>query len=453
MCFSSYRRCSGPALYCDHAEQYRDTQKNEFFSVCRNLSIQKKVLNAGRNYLLCMSRTKLRLVCCLGFVFSLLVLSSSSFRRPPTRRNRHPSVPVPWQNVGGCGSGSGSAHPSYYYRNDLHPPLPSDTNYHLGAHVDYIQLLGQDLQRSRLSLVLFGRFGGFASYLAIPIVFREKTVLTATSLSHTDSETKGLGDIEAGFRYHTPYLLPPNITMPIELSLVFPTGQYALTRGPEFAESILPADLQRGRGVWEAILGIKPSLPIGRVRLASHTGIRYPFNISFSGRNEFLDTWYTENRSYKDSTDSDTKSRFYYRFKPYGENDIGDYYPPSLFFEPAVSASFSERLEHFWRSKLEFPLGTTWLHNYYARVYDPHPNPDHRAWRFTLHYDLQLTIRPVQSIFSISLPLYDKPPKSAFYTESDLNTWDSPDWTEFMQSWSFGVRLRITDGLIQRADK
>ena len=135
----------------------------------------------------------------------------------------------------------------------------------------------------------------------------------------TDRSTGGLGDISFDFSK----TIGSGGAASLSASLSIPTGQYDIKRGTDASEEILPASFQKGSGLYSLTLGWDYSRDTDKGIWLYGLTFTYPFAMHLiSGENEFNDTYWKKIKHEGD--------RFEYRFKPYGENDLGAYTPPSV---------------------------------------------------------------------------------------------------------------------------
>jgi hypothetical protein len=157
----------------------------------------------------------------------------------------------------------------------------------------------------------------------------------------------------------------------------------------------------------------------------------HPFIVRpFSKQNEFIDTYFS---AYKDRKNN---RRFYYSGKPYGENDLGDYNPPS--FSANVYFAYRGFEHHVHSVGLTFsaPLGVAWIHSPSTNFYDPAPDPDHLAWNTSLMYAIEFSKEKLPLFLAVSLPIHDK--------ADPYGNWNAPDWRDLFQQWTFAFGFKAT---------
>jgi hypothetical protein len=157
----------------------------------------------------------------------------------------------------------------------------------------------------------------------------------------------------------------------------------------------------------------------------------HPFALRpFSNKNEFLDTYFSD---YKDRKDN---KRFYYRAKPYGENDLGGYTPPSVSATAYFGYRGYEGYVHSWGMMFNAPLGVAWIPSPNINTYNPIPDPDHKAWSAALVYGLEFSKQKFPLFMAISLPIHDK--------SDPYGNWNGPDWKDFCQQWTFSLGFKAS---------
>jgi hypothetical protein len=208
--------------------------------------------------------------------------------------------------------------------------------------------------------------------------------------------------------------------------ITFPTGTYDEARGTDLSKSILPQILQMGQGVWSLTPALTYSRDFYNSMLILDASLYYPFIVRLDKNNEHLDSDY---KTYYNETIN--RERFHYKHivKPYGENDRGDYFPPVI----SIASDFVLRGVPGVTQSVQFtfnvPLGVQWSHSYNPALYDPHPDPDHRAWDALLAYGIEMRRLRIPLFFGIGMPIHDKKNSTEnTYDETNFRKWDTPDW-------------------------
>lgn len=332
---------------------------------------------------------------------------------------------TPWASIGGCGAGgSGGA----------------------AGNSDGIKWIGTESGGGLIDLELLPKYQlgqNFKSFtiaphisfkptwtttvgVIIPVMSKTGEVQYLTHQEPFDVTTGGLGDISFDFTK----VFGMSGQYSLELCLSLPIGQYDIKRGTESSLCFLPKEFQKGSGIYNSALTLSRTVDVEDGMWLVYASVNYPFNAKFSGENEMLDKYF---QNYKDRK---SNRRFYYRFKPYGENDLGGYTPPS----GSVSVYYSYRgisqYIHTWGINFSAPFGVAWIPYYKVNTYDPGPDPNNEVWNAAFMYGLEFS-RPKYPIFlAASLPLHDK--------RNPLGRWDGPDWGDFLQQWTFAVGIKAS---------
>ncbi len=224
-------------------------------------------------------------------------------------------------------------------------------------------------------------------------------------------------------------------------ALTFPTGQSDAKRGSDFYKNILPQSMQTGTGTYSTALSLYYNRDLENGMLLFSGNISYPFMMRFDKENEYLDSDY---KAYRNA--SKNRQRFYYDsfIKPYGESDRGDYYPPSVGFDAIYAYHGAAGLVQSFQLSLTAPLGVRWIHSYDPALYDPHPDPDHRAWDAVLSYGLELSRDHLPLFLAVGLPIYDRKGEATEdeYDETPFAQWNAPDWENIGQEWLFAFGIK-----------
>lgn len=338
-------------------------------------------------------------------------------------------VLIPWQCVGGCGAG-GSGGGS------------------LGVKWVGEGVSGGLVEIEFLPTFNFGKNFGFLTIpprvsFKLPRNFTLGVTMPLSSKfaefqyrSNRPSQTEvtgGLGDISLNLSK----LFGSQGQFNFLFNLTMPTGQYDIKRGT--ANEFLPKNLQMGAGIYSAMIGLAFTKDVDKGLWLFDANFSYPFNMKpYSGENEFLNSYFS---IYKNQRDNE---RFYYHFKPYGENDLGDHTPPSV----SGSAVFAYRgvpsYVHSFGLAFSVPLGVAWIHSESSGKYDPRPDPDHQAWMALLSYGLEFSKPKYPVFFAIALPLHDKSAgfQEKEYDPAPMRRWNAPDWSDILKQWTFALGFK-----------
>jgi hypothetical protein len=341
---------------------------------------------------------------------------------------------TPWQCVGGCGAGGS------------------------GGVTGGIKWVGQGVSGGRVTVEVLPRytFGRNFRFLVIPPRISFKPVWhTELGVSMPFSSrvaevqyrsnqpantmiTGGSGDLTLDFSR----ILGPEGQFALNANLSFPTGQFDIRRGPD--DYFLPVNLQMGSGVYRGELGLVYTRDIEDGFFLFEASFNYPFNMKpFTKENRFLDDYFT---AYKNETGN---ARFYYRFKPYGESDLGDYVPPSLTAAFTYAYRGAEQYVHAFGANFSAPLGVGWIHAEKSTEYNPRPDPDHQAWNLVLIYGLEFSREKFPLFIGFGLPIHDakasaKAVEVDEYDPSPMAKWNAPDWKDIGQQWIVAIGVKST---------
>lgn len=339
----------------------------------------------------------------------------------------------PWASVGGCGAGGSG-----------------------GGGGDGIQWVGQGVSGGLATLEVLPRYaaGQNFSSLSLPLRFSYKPswnmdlgvtvpfmsksaeVQYRSNQSPNDRSTGGTGDISTDFTFN----LGPSAQYGVTVGMSWPTGQYDIQRGPDAAKEYLPASLQKGSGLYTASLGLSYSRDVDDGIWIYNVSYAHPFNSRWiSGQNEFLDG---ELAAYQ-GADS---RRFYYDWKFYGESDLGDFTPPSLTGAVHYGYRGIPGMVHSVGLTFSAPLGVAWIRSEQVGVYDPRPDPDHKAWSAALVYGAEFSRDTYPIFMAFSLPFHDKAnaPGANEYDETPMASWDAPDWKDLAQQWVVALGFKTS---------
>ncbi len=352
-------------------------------------------------------------------------------------------VPAAWNSVGGCG-GNIERYSNRFHRDDFielleHPTYDLPRSF--GGTITHALRLQSSHGELILELSPEATLGSFYFRFTKPIVMQYQE--EKPSSNHPETGTNSLRIEYSAEKFQLPLFLAVDVADK--------SGSYASTRGTEQKKEFLPVGLQSSRGVYDFAVRLKARYPTGKGMVSVAATYRNPFNLSMSGENEFMDSYFQSCKSYKDSADSPERKRFYYHFKPYGESDLGDYYPPEAVLTGMFRLPHNKFLSSTWKTEFAVPLGIGWRRNPNVSKYDPHPNPDHRAWRSVFQYALGITKPPVAGVLAISFPLYDSTPDGTdALMKEELAAWSAPDWSDFMQEWAVGLVVHSDLGMVRR---
>jgi hypothetical protein len=271
--------------------------------------------------------------------------------------------------------------------------------------------------------------------LSLPIGFSGAEVQNDSSASPQTFLNGGTGDITADFMQK----FGDQGQYAWQLSLTVPTGRYDESRGPERGKALLPATLQMGRGIYSLGFRLSYALDFDKAMAVFEGSFNYHFTASFTRRNAHIDADY---KAYANATEN--RKRFFYRFKPYGENDRGGYFPPSIDMDAVYSYRGVPKLVQSFQCFFSAPLGVRWIPSFNPSVYDPFPDPDNRAWDVVLAYGLEFSRERVPIFMAFGLPIHDARGKAGEdkYDPAPFSKWSAPAWSEIGQEWIFALGFR-----------
>jgi hypothetical protein len=349
---------------------------------------------------------------------------------------------TPWQCIGGCGAGGsgGSGAEVKWIGTGVSGGL-------IDAEVMGTNTIGENYQYQQIKTRLSWKPTWTTNLgLTIPIVAKIGTLQPQTNIDDKTEMTGGLSDmmvdVSKSFGMEGEYSLSLNFTLP--------TGQYDIKRGSDFRTYYLPTTLQRGSGTYTASLGLTRTKDVENGLWIFEAYYNHPFAVNFYGKNRFIndkENQFNELNNRWDLLSKSERDRFEYWFKPYGENDLGGYTPPSM----TAAAYFGYRgIEHYVHSfgaKVWVPFGVAWIPEFSPSSYNPKPDPDNKTWSITLHYGLEFS-RPEYPIFLsinkiITSGTNKNDMKNAF-DEAALRQWRTPDMKDLLNMWTFAIGIKTT---------
>jgi hypothetical protein len=373
-------------------------------------------------------------------IFFMIGIAALAFRAPSKKNPFHELTP--WRCIGGCGAGGGGGTAA-----DIKWIGQGVGGGRIDAEIMSSLTLGQTFEykqvKTRLSMkpTWTTNFG-----LTIPIVSKIGNFQPQTNFDDKTETTGGIADLmfdwSKNFGMEGEYSLSLNLTAP--------TGQYDIKRGKENDMNYLPTTLQLGGGVFNAVVGLSRTIDVDRGLWVIEGFYSYPFAINFYGKNRLVNNspdQYSDVASRWDLLTDEQKKRFEYYFKPYGENDLGGYTPPSI----TVTAYYGNRRQagymHSYGVKLWIPLGVAWAPNFQAGSYNPLPDPNHKSWSLTLHYGLEFSRPEYPLYFAINKTIWGKSYSNPNdkYDEKPLATMHAPEMKSlFGDNWIFAAGIKTT---------
>jgi hypothetical protein len=365
---------------------------------------------------------------------ALFLLQASTVHKDTTKNPEELLADIsPWALVGGCGAGgSGSG----------------------GG--DGITWLGQGVDGGTIQVEVLPKYSvgqnfhfftiaprwqwkpSWSSTLGISTPFLSKTaeVQAQSDQPAVNRTVGGIGDLALDYGF----TMGPSGELGVTFGLSAPTAQYDIKRGPDASAEFLPASLQKGSGLWNASLALSWIRDVEDGFWSYNLSYSRPFVTRWlSGQNEFLDSYWQDYAGMSDA-------RFYYDWKFYGENDLGDYTPPSLSGGVYYAYRGTPGMVYSWGLSWSVPLGTAWIHSPKVGLYDPFPDPDHKMWSAALVYGMEFSRSEYPIYMAASFPIHDKTNVPGLdddkYDPAVVSKWDGPDWGDFMQQWTLAVGFK-----------
>lgn len=332
-------------------------------------------------------------------------------------------VATPWNCIGGCGaSGSGSVGDGIQWLG----------NGVQGGLIDLEVLSRYTIRKNFNQMSVTPRFSFKPTWttgcgLSFPVFSKNGAVQYQANQEEIDRTTGGIGDLTLDFSKSVGF----SGEYQMQLSLTLPTGQYDIKRGAESNPKFLPVDFQMGSGVYGATLQMSRTIDVEDGLIKIDASYSHPFMARpISKENEMLDKYYFAYRNRK------SNKRFYYSVKPYGENDLGAYTPPSAMLAGYYSYRGEAGFVHSCGMVLSAPLGIAWIPEPAVETYAPIKDPGHKAWSGALMYEMEFSRNKYPLLLAVSLPIHDKP--------DVYGVINGPDWSDFLSQWVFAFGIKST---------
>ena len=352
------------------------------------------------------------------------------------------STLTPWRCVGGCGAGGsgGTGADVKWVGNGVSGGL-------INAEVIGSSTLGENYEYKQMKTRLSWKPTWTTNLgLTIPIVSKIGTLQPKTNYDDKTEMTAGLSDLMVDFSKS----VGMEGEYSLSLNLTLPTGQYDIKRGREGAMLYLPTTLQRGGGIYNASMGISRTKDVDKGIWIVEAYYNYPFAINFYGKNQMINgnsDQYNDLNSSWDLLSSSQKKRFEYWFKPYGENDLGAYTPPSFTLAAYYGYRGIEHYVHSFGVKAWVPFGVAWIPDFSASSYNPVPDPDNKTWSITLHYGLEFSKPEYPFYLAINKVIIsgsDKNDMKDAFDEAALRKWRTPDLKDLLNMWTLAIGIKTT---------
>ena len=340
---------------------------------------------------------------------------------------------TPWVTVGGCGLGGSG-----------------------GGYGDGIKWIGQGVSGGLIEVEVLPKFSAGQNFfnVTIPPRFSYKIIsplsvgITFSFVSKTGEvqpqsnytpytrTTGGLGDISLDVSYSFGSIGQFSITY----SQTFPTGQYDIIRGSDMDRIFLPSSLQKGSGLFSSSLGFSYTKDVENGFWLTDLSFSNSWIARVSGKNKMIDEYF------KNLSINQDNRRFYYHFKPYGENDFGDFIPPHISANIHYGYRGVPGQVHSFGITFSAPLGIAWIRDPSPGIYNPRPDPDHKAWSASFVYGLEFSRESYPLFIAFALPVHDKAPEQKVqkdsWDEAPMAKWNAPDWDDFLQQWTIAFGFK-----------
>jgi hypothetical protein len=349
---------------------------------------------------------------------------------------------TPWKSVGGCGAGGsgGGGGGAKWIGMGVSGGL-------IDVQVLASTTIGQNYRQHSVSTRLSTKPTYTTTLgLSVPVVSKMGNHQPQSNFEDKTEITGGLGDLAVD--WSKSFGMSGQYSLAFALSM--PTGQYDIKRGKDNEKEYLSTSLQKGSGLWSPSVTLSYSKDVIDGMWMFDVGYSHPVAINFHGKNQLIKKEPDQFKHLAEEWDDmpvDQRERFEYVFKPYGENDLGGYTPPSMNLAAYYAYRGHDHFVHSWGMTFSTPFGVTWIPNFTAAKYDPFPDPDHKAWTATLNYGIEFSRHEFPLFLAVSLPINDQsndPNPKDKYDPEPFKEWDPPDWGDLMQSWTVAVGIKST---------
>ncbi|HUI90962.1 MAG TPA: hypothetical protein VLX68_01835 [Chitinivibrionales bacterium] len=359
-------------------------------------------------------------------------------------RQQAPSfvMATPWACVGGCGAGgsggAGGATAKWIGTNVT------------GGLLDVQEMYSSTATKKSMTNSLETRLSFHPTYtsilaLTVPVLAKDGSMQPTTAADErTGVINNGMGDIRIDFQ--NAFGVSGEFSYDFTLSI--PTGDYAMTVGTDKSPQYLPTNLQLGMGVYSLTLDLGYTVDIDKALLLVDAMYSHPFAVNFSGKNSYFPLY--NNAEAWNLLSADQKNRFKYYFKPFGENDLGAYFPPSITLSGFYGTKELAGFVHSFGLMFSAPLGVSWIPGFDATTYNPTPDPDNQAWTATLCYGLEFS-RPNFPVFVAAyVPIHSKTASATNaqaanpFDSKPMAQWNAPDFHDILHRWSVFIGTKTT---------
>jgi hypothetical protein len=371
-----------------------------------------------------------------GMAVSTLLVITACLRQ----MDHTSELATPWGSIGGCGAG-GSGGSSGATAKWIGKGIS-------GGLLDVQVMLSSTATKKSDVRGLETRVSfkpTYTSVLALTVPVLAKTGSMQTSTADPELPgliNNGLGDLRLD--YIKTFGLEGQFNADFTLSL--PTGDYTATTGTDYHKLYLPTNLQLGSGLCNLSLDLGYTHDVQNGMWLFDVAYSYPFAANFRGNNRYFSFPANQLALLND----EQRRRFEYHFKPYGENDLGAYTPPSVMLSAFYGYKGLENYVHSFGAMFSAPLGVAWIPDFNTQSYNPKPDPDHQAWNLTLCYGLEFKVFEFPLFVAAYVPIHDKTASATNaqlddpYSTEPMATWNGPDLHDVLHRWSAFIGVKST---------
>jgi hypothetical protein len=351
------------------------------------------------------------------------------------------SMATPWACVGGCGAGgSGGAGgaTAKWIGNGVSGGLLDVQEMYSATTTKGSLINGLE---TRLSIHPF-----YTSTLALtlPLLVKFGKSQPSTTTPGKMVMNNGMGDLRIDFQ--NSFGLSGEFNYNITLAI--PATSYAEVDASDQNSTLLPTNIQLGMGVYSLTLDLGYTLDLDKALVLVDAIYSHPFAVNFSGKNSNFPLY--NNSGTWNLMSAAQKSRFQYYFKPYGENDMGAYFPPSVTVSGFYATKAIEHYVHSFGLMFSAPIGVAWIPGFDPTKYDPKPDPDNQAWSATLCYGLEFSQPNFPIFVAAYIPIHSKTASASNaevanpYDTKPMAQWNAPDFHDILHRWSVFVGTKTT---------
>jgi hypothetical protein len=351
---------------------------------------------------------------------------------------------MPWGSVGGCGAGgSGGAGASAKWIGTGVTGGLLDVQVMYGSTASKTSNIGA--LETRMSI-----HPTYTSTLALTLPVLGKTGVVQQPSSAYDISPGGINNGMGDIRIDWQDAFGLSGQFSYNFTLTAPTGTYAETFGSDKSKNYLPSYLQLGTGCYNLSLDLGYTKDFDKAMLLIDAIYSHPFALNFSGESDLYGKYSDPMYTNWDALPDVEKKRFRYYFKPYGENDLGAYFPPSVTLSAFYGTKAIEEYVHSFGAMFTVPIGVAWKPDVIENSYKPIPDPDNQVWTLTLCYGLEVTRPNFPLFFAAYIPIHSKTASATNaqandpYNTAIMARLTGPDWKDILHRWSVFVGTKTT---------